>query len=449
MKHRDWCKSPIDAFILARLEQAGLSPSPPADRRTLIRRASLRPARTAADGRGGRGVRARPPRRAFAAWSTGCSPRPATASAGDGTGWTSPATPTPRTASSCSATTGFARYAYTYRDYVVRAFNEDLPFDRFVQEQLAADRRRAQDEPWRLAAMGFLTLGRLFDNNMHDQIDDRIDTVTRGLLGLTVSCARCHDHKYDADPHGRLLLALRRLRQQRGAHRASPDRPVRRSAPAAPGSRSRPTAKRAELRQVPRRPVRDALRSGSAVRMGDYLVRAATPSPTRWRRLSFSSHWPPMTCGRRSSHAGGRYSRSELRPDDPVFGPWHDLMTLADAEFAADASADRGSLVERPSGTCNAGSSTRSVRRGPAPDWAQDQGRRPPLWRAASVEFTEASKTAPRPRRSEDCPTGASTSSSSHESPAYFPQEPDLLLHVARREGRASAASWSGSIAWR
>ena len=48
--------------------------------------------------------------------------------------------------------------------------------------------------------MGFLTLGRGFDNNLHDQIDDRIDTVTRGLLGLTVACARCHDHKYDAIP---------------------------------------------------------------------------------------------------------------------------------------------------------------------------------------------------------------------------------------------------------
>ena len=79
-------------------------------------------------------------------------------------------------------------YAYTYRDYVIRAFNEDLGFDRFIHEQLAADAVAPKDQPWRLAAMGFLTLGRGFDNNLHDQIDDRIDTVTRGLLGLTVSC---------------------------------------------------------------------------------------------------------------------------------------------------------------------------------------------------------------------------------------------------------------------
>ena len=91
-------------------------------------------------------------------------------------------------------------FAYTYRDYVIRAFNQDLGFDRFVQEQLAADSVAPKDQPWRLAAMGFLTLGKMFDNNIHDQIDDRIDTVTRGFLGLTVACARCHDHKYDAIP---------------------------------------------------------------------------------------------------------------------------------------------------------------------------------------------------------------------------------------------------------
>ena len=89
-------------------------------------------------------------------------------------------------------------YAYTYRDYVIRAFNEDLPFDQFVRDQLAADLLDPKLPLWRLAALGFLTLGRLFDNNPHDQIDDQIDTVTRGFLGLTVACARCHDHKYDA-----------------------------------------------------------------------------------------------------------------------------------------------------------------------------------------------------------------------------------------------------------
>ena len=85
-------------------------------------------------------------------------------------------------------------HSYTYRDYVIDAFNNDLPFDRFLIEQLAADKLDLGDDKRPLAAMGFLTLGRRFLNNPHDIIDDRIDVVTRGMMGLTVSCARCHDN---------------------------------------------------------------------------------------------------------------------------------------------------------------------------------------------------------------------------------------------------------------
>jgi hypothetical protein len=83
---------------------------------------------------------------------------------------------------------------------VIRAFNEDLPFDRFLIEQLAADLLPLGEDKRSLAALGYLTLGRRFLNNQPDIIDDRIDVVTRGMLGLTVSCARCHDHKYDPIP---------------------------------------------------------------------------------------------------------------------------------------------------------------------------------------------------------------------------------------------------------
>jgi hypothetical protein len=92
-------------------------------------------------------------------------------------------------------------YAYTYRDYVIRSLNEDLPYDRFILEQLAADQLPGNDRDNRcLAAMGFLTAGRGFMGNANDIIDDRIDVVSRGLLGLTVTCARCHDHKFDPIP---------------------------------------------------------------------------------------------------------------------------------------------------------------------------------------------------------------------------------------------------------
>ena len=89
--------------------------------------------------------------------------------------------------------------AFKYRDWVIHSFNDDRRYDEFVLLQLAADQAE-NNSPDNLAAMGYLTLGRRFLNNQHDIIDDRIDVVTRGLMGLTVTCARCHDHKYDPIP---------------------------------------------------------------------------------------------------------------------------------------------------------------------------------------------------------------------------------------------------------
>jgi hypothetical protein len=91
-------------------------------------------------------------------------------------------------------------FSYSYRDYVIDAFNTDKPFNQFVLEQLAADLLPEPKSQEALAALGYLTVGRCFQNSIHDIIDDRIDVVSRGMLGLTVSCARCHDHKYDPVP---------------------------------------------------------------------------------------------------------------------------------------------------------------------------------------------------------------------------------------------------------
>lgn len=90
-------------------------------------------------------------------------------------------------------------FAPAYRDWVINAFNEDLPYDRFVMLQIAADQLVEKGSP-DLAAMGFLTLGRRFLAIPSDIIEDRIDTVFRGLMGLTVGCSRCHDHKFDPIP---------------------------------------------------------------------------------------------------------------------------------------------------------------------------------------------------------------------------------------------------------
>ncbi len=90
-------------------------------------------------------------------------------------------------------------HAALYRDWVVKALNDDMPYDHFLRLQIAADQIVPPGAP-DLAAMGFLTLGRRFLGVTHDIIDDRIDVVTRGALGLTVACSRCHDHKFDPIP---------------------------------------------------------------------------------------------------------------------------------------------------------------------------------------------------------------------------------------------------------
>ena len=99
-------------------------------------------------------------------------------------------------------------HAYRYRDWVVQAFNSDMPYDRFVRLQIAGDLvgDAEPDMVVKLAGLGFQGLGAEYHRGsvtaqvLADELDDRVDTLTRGLLGLTVACARCHDHKYDPIP---------------------------------------------------------------------------------------------------------------------------------------------------------------------------------------------------------------------------------------------------------
>ena len=239
MHDQSWLQSPIDSFVLASLEAARLTPSPRADRRTLIRRVyydliGLPP--TALE------IEAFESDRSPDAFARVVDRLLASPHYGErwGRHWLDVA----RYADTKDGVLMFGDdrvrpYAYTYRDYVIRAFNEDLGFDRFVHEQLAADLVAPKDQTWRLAAMGFLTLGRMFDNNYHDQIDDRIDTVTRGLPGLDRRLCALPRPQVRRDPHGRLLFAVRCLRQQRGAARAPADRAAGMSRAEAASSRSR------------------------------------------------------------------------------------------------------------------------------------------------------------------------------------------------------------------
>ena len=187
-----WVRTAIDAFVLARLEKAGLTPAPPLDRTALLRRVTfdligLPPTPEEVDAflnDDGPAAYERVVERLLA-------------SPAYGERWARHWLDVARYAD----TKGYVffeetRYpwAWTYRDYVIRAFNDDLPYDRFILEQLAADRLPLEDRR-PLTALGFLTVGGRFMNNPHDILDDRIDVVTRGLMGLTVSCARCQDRK--------------------------------------------------------------------------------------------------------------------------------------------------------------------------------------------------------------------------------------------------------------
>ena len=194
-------KSDLDRFVQARLEAKGISLSPTADRRTLIRRAYLDLI----------GIPPTPDEvNAFLkdespdAFATVVDTLLDSPHYGErwGRRWLDVA----RYGEDQAHTFKARKYprGYLYRDWVIRSFNEDMPYDRFLTWQIAGD---LLDEPGRherLAALGLFALGPVYyaenvekDRAAADEWDDRIDTLTRGVLGLTVSCARCHDHKFD------------------------------------------------------------------------------------------------------------------------------------------------------------------------------------------------------------------------------------------------------------
>jgi hypothetical protein len=192
-----WPRNDLDRFVLARLEAAGLAPAAAADRRTLILRAyfdllGLPPDADAVD----RFVNDPNPD-AFAALVEDLL-----ASPHYGERWGRHWLDVARYAD----TKGYVYpereeakffHSHVYRDWVVRALNEDMPYDQFLKYQIAGDQITGPNGEDERAAMGFLTLGRRFLGVVHDIIDDRIDVVMRGTQGLSMGCARCHDHKFD------------------------------------------------------------------------------------------------------------------------------------------------------------------------------------------------------------------------------------------------------------
>lgn len=208
VKNTAWPKTEIDRFVLSKLEQEGMKPVAPAAKRDLLRRAYM-------------DLIGLPPRaEEIEAFEKDKSPDAfakvvdkllASPKYGErwGRAWLDVArygeddyrslNPNPR---------GYFPYpnAYLYRDWVIQAINDDMPYDTFVKAQIAGD---LMDESIRykmLPATGFLGLGPwYFDNGAAavtraDERHDRVDVVTRGFMGMTVACARCHNHKYDPIP---------------------------------------------------------------------------------------------------------------------------------------------------------------------------------------------------------------------------------------------------------
>ncbi len=195
----DFTGHPIDFFIDHKLAEAGLSPAPMADRATLYRRAhfgllGLPPkyeasAKIAAD-----------PRADTEVWAETVSHLLGSPHYGERQArlWMDVARYSDTRGYEAGGRERRFVYSYVYRDWLIRSFNEDLPYDQFLLYQLAAEQlvdREKEKERHHLAALGFLTLSK---NGAQEEIfADRIDTTFRGLQALTVGCARCHDHKSD------------------------------------------------------------------------------------------------------------------------------------------------------------------------------------------------------------------------------------------------------------
>lgn len=197
-----WVQSPVDAFVLARLQEKGLSPAPPADKPTLIRRATFDL------------VGLPPTPEEVEAFVRDDSPdafgrviERLLASPAYGERWARHWLDVARYADSNGMDENVALgNAWRYRDYVVRAFADDKPFDQFLIEQVAGDLLPQSDPAARtecLTATGFLALGAkvLAEPDVRklemDIIDEQIDTLGKAFLGMTLGCARCHEHKFD------------------------------------------------------------------------------------------------------------------------------------------------------------------------------------------------------------------------------------------------------------
>jgi hypothetical protein len=201
VQNRPWVKTPIDAFVAQKLETHGFAPAAPADKLALLRRACF-------------DLTGLPPKphevHAFLSDSSANAFEKVVdrllASPQYGEKWGRHWLDVVRFAETNSFERDAVKpNAWRYRDYVIESFNQDKPFDQFLREQLAGD-ELDQPTPESIIATGFYRLGAWDDEPTdkvqarYDELDDIVTTVSQGMLGLTMNCARCHDHKIDPIP---------------------------------------------------------------------------------------------------------------------------------------------------------------------------------------------------------------------------------------------------------
>ncbi len=335
-----WPRGAIDRFVLAKLEAQRLTPSPPADRRDLAIRASyvatgLPPTPSQVE----RFVNSTDP----LAYEKLVDELLASPHYGEHLArhWLDIARYSDSKGYVYAREERFWTHAWSYRDWVTESFNNDRPYDDFLLLQLAAD--QAASSPADLAAMGFLTLGRRFLGVKPDIIDDRIDVVTRGMLGLTVSCARCHDHKFDPIPtadyyslYGVFDSCLER------------ERSISQRAELAPEYLAELDRRQAAYDQrmaEVRREVADRVRD----RLDDYL--AAQFELEKYPDETFGQLFQKTDLLPSFVHRWQDYLRDAAQTEDPVFVAWHRLVALADlprSQFADQARKICGELLREP-----------------------------------------------------------------------------------------------------
>ena len=327
VKDEAWVKTDIDRFILPKLESAGLAPAPPADPRDLIRRMTfdltgLPPTPEAVD--------------AFVAESGGNLASAIghlldrlLASPHYGERWARHWLDVARYSDSkgyvYAREERFFVHAWAYRDWVVKAFNDDLPYDRFLLLQIAADQLVPAGSP-DLAAMGFITGGRRFIGVTRDIIDDRIDVVTRGTMALTAACARCHDHKYDPIP-------TRDYYSLYGVFDSCEEKLTALSAE----STDAEYLKRASKFALTLKQRRDEATARLRARIGEYL--AAQLELQKYPEEGFDQI---LTTADLIPASVRRWRDFLLRTKgtfDPIFAPWHALSKLPVDDFTTKAAS--------------------------------------------------------------------------------------------------------------